>query len=90
MEKTDTVDEKHEESAEADGGPEHSCDQRPGADDARNSVQRGGLRELSELFVLLVATIMTVTMLATPTSPGRRLEVARNVCRHGVARSAAS
>jgi len=85
MQKTCAVDEKHTESAEADGGPEESCDEGPGTDDARYSVQRRRLSELDQLLVLLVATAMVmVATVAVPASRERRRRVgaARNVGRH--------
>lgn len=91
MQETGAVGQKHEESAEADGGPEHSRDQGPGTDDSRYSVKRRRLGELDELLVLLITmTMMMMMVVASPTSPQRRVDSSQNVRRHYVRSSPVS
>jgi len=82
VKKTSAVDQKHQESAEADSRPKDSGHQRPGTDNARYSVQRCCLGEFDELLVLLIATTVMVVMLVVAMSLERRLNVAQKICRH--------
>jgi len=92
MQQTGAVGQKHEESAEADGGPEHSRDEGPSTDDSRYAMKRRRLGELYELLVLLITMtmMMMMMMVAAPTSPERRVDSTQNVRRHYVRPSSSS